>query len=505
MRKSILSASFVLALMTGATAQQATIQLGDTLHAPVVSRHIYGQFAEHLGRSIYDGFYRNGQIRTDIVEALKEIKVPNLRWPGGCFADEYHWRDGIGPKTSRPVRLNTTWGMVEENNSFGTFEFLDLCERIGCEPYIAGNVGTGTPQEMANWIEYLNSDSHSALAEERRKNGHPAPYKVSFWGVGNESWGCGGEMTPEYYAGLFKQYANFCETYPGSPRLKKIASGANSDDYNWTEVAMKNINTSQMWGLSLHYYTLVTGKWPPSGSATKFGEDEYFSAMQQALKMEEIVSKHAAIMDKYDPQKKVALLVDEWGIWAAPEPNTNPAFLYQQNSLRDALIAASTLNVFNNHSDRVRVANLAQTVNVIHSVILTKDDQMVLTPTYYVFDLMKVHQDAKLLPLTITSPDYTFNGQTIKAVNGSASLDSLGKTHITLVNLDPNKEITVTVAVSASPTILASILTAPKINSFNDFGKAPEVKPTVFKGASVKKGVLTVKLPAKSVVAVELK
>ncbi|WP_431293385.1 alpha-N-arabinofuranosidase [Pedobacter sp. P26] len=393
--------------------------------------------------------------------------------------------------------------MVEENNSFGTHEFLELCEKIECEPYFAGNVGTGTPQEMASWIEYLNSDSKSAFAEERRRNGHPKPFGVSFWGVGNESWGCGGDMTAEHYVNLYKQYASFCETYPGAPKLKKIVSGANSEDYNWTEVCMKNIHWSQMWGLSLHYYTLITGHWPPSGSATSFGEDQYFGGLKNALKMEEVVAKHSAIMDKYDPQKKVALLVDEWGIWTAQEPGQPKDWLFQQNSLRDALIAASTLNIFNNHSDRVRVANLAQTVNVIHSVILTKGEQMVLTPTYYVFDMMKVHQDAKLLPLQISSPDYAFRSESIKAINASASVKD-GITNITLVNLDPSKETTINIDVKGV-NVSGQLLTAPKINSFNDFGKDPEVKLAAFKGAMFENGTLKVVMPAKSMVQLAVK
>lgn len=484
-------------------AQTATITLKDTANAPIISRHIYGHFAEHLGRSIYNGIVRNGAIRTDIVDALKEIRVPNLRWPGGCFADEYHWRDGVGPKSNRPVTLNTTWGMVEEDNSFGTHEFLDLCERIGTEPYFAGNVGTGTPQEMAGWIEYLNSNSNSTLANERRNNGHPKPYNVTLWGVGNESWGCGGDMAPDYYANLYKQYASFCETYPGASPLKKIVSGANSDDYNWTEVCMKNIPTGLMWGLSLHYYTLITGHWPPSGSSTQFGEDEYFNALYQALRMDEIIRKHSAIMDKYDPKKKVALLVDEWGIWTKFKPSPNPSLMYQQNSLRDALLAASTLNIFHHHADRVKVANLAQAVNVIHSIILTDGDKMLLTPTYHVFNMMKVHQDAKYIPLEINAPSYSFNGKSISAVNASASIDSTGKTNITLVNFDPLKTITVSLN-AKSKTISAEVLTSQKFDDHNTFDQKEKVKPVKFTGFKKEGDQLSVALPPMSVVSIQL-
>jgi len=484
-------------------AQKAEIKLEPSKDAPQISRHIYGQFAEHLGRSIYDGFVRNGKIRTDVAAALKKIKIPNLRWPGGCFADQYHWRDGIGPKLSRPKTVNANWGMVTEDNSFGTHEFLELCGMIGCEPYFAGNVGTGTPQEMSDWLEYLNFNGKSRLTELRAKNGHPEPFKVSFWGIGNESWGCGGSMRPDYYANLYRQYNAYCHDYPGTP-LKRIVSGANADDYNWTEVCMKNIPGRLMWGLSLHYYTWLGGNWPPSGSATVFGESEYFNAMQQSLHMEEIVTKHSAIMDKYDPDKKVALVVDEWGIWTAQEPDQPKDWLFQQNSLRDALIAATTLNIFNNHAERVKVANLAQTVNVIHSLILTKGEQMVLTPTYHVFDFMKAHQDAKLIPLSVASPDYSFGGSSIKAVNASASVDAAGVTNITLVNMDANKVVTVTIPLSGS-VVSAQVLTAAQVNSFNDFGMAASVKPAAFYGASVNAGVLKVVMPPKSVVQLAVK
>jgi len=500
--------AFIIAFLCGliiqiSSAQEATIKLQPKADAPEISRHIYGQFAEHLGRSIYDGFYRYGKIRADIVKALKDVKIPNLRWPGGCFADQYHWRDGIGPKATRPQTVNTTWGMVTETNAFGTHEFLDLCQQIGCEPYFAGNVGTGTPQEMSDWLEYLNFNGKSTLTALRAKNGHPEPYKVSFWGVGNESWGCGGSMTPEYYANKYKQYASFCQNYPGAP-LKLIVSGANSDDYNWTEVCMKNIDYRQMYGLSLHYYTMVKGHWPPSGSATTFEENEYASAMQSALKMEEIVTKHSAIMDKYDPKKKAALLVDEWGIWTAEEPGTPKDWLFQQNSLRDAIIAASTLNIFNNHADRVRVANLAQTVNVIHSLILTKGDEMVLTPTYHVFDFYKVHQDAKLIPLEINSPDYSYKENKMKAINASASIDKDGNTNISLVNVDATRDISISINVAGS-SVNGKILTASKFNAINDFGQKPAVIPAAFNSAKLENNKLTLTIPAKSIIQLLIK
>jgi len=478
-----------------------------------ISKHIYGQFSEHLGRSIYDGFWvpegsaipNNGRIRMDIVEALKKIHIPNLRWPGGCFADEYHWRDGIGPRTQRPKMVNTNWGGVTEDNSFGTHEFLDLCGMLGCEPYVSANVGSGTVEEMSKWVEYLNFNGVSPMAALRAQNGHPKPFKVSFWGVGHESWGCGGDMRPEFYADQYKRYASFAKNYPGAG-LKKIASGANSFDYNWTEVAMKNIGT-RMWGLSLHYYTVPTSNWGKKGSATQFDEKEYLTTMRNCLMMDELVTKHAAIMDKYDPQKKVAMVVDEWGVWTDVEPGTNPGFLFQQNSMRDALIAGTTLNIFNNHADRVRMANLAQTVNVLQSLVLTQKEKMILTPTYHVFDLYQVHQDATLLPIAIQSPDYTIDNVKVPAVNASASRDSSGVVHVSFVNLDPKNKITISTTLQDVDwkTVQGRMVTSPKFTDYNSFDQPGKIKPAVFNGAKKQGGQLVVALPPLSVVVLTLK
>lgn len=496
---------------SGAFGQTATATIGNDSKL-IISKHIYGQFAEHLGRGIYDGFWvdktmpvkKQDRIRLDIVEALKRIKIPNLRWPGGCFADEYHWRDGIGLRAKRPKMVNTNWGGVVEDNSFGTHEFLELCKLLGCEPYITGNVGSGTVQEMSNWIEYLNFDGESPLTNLRKQNGHPAPFNVSFWGVGNESWGCGGNMTPEYYSDEFRRYASFAKNYHNAT-LKKIATGPSDADYNWTESIMKNIGT-RMWGLALHHYTLPTGNWKDKGSATKFTETEYFKTMQNCLQMDELVTKHSAIMDKYDPEKKVALVVDEWGIWTNVEPGTNPGFLYQQNSMRDALIAATTLNIFNNHCERVKMACLAQTVNVLQSLILTKKEKMILTPTYYVFDLYKVHQDARFLPVKLNVPDYEMGGQKIPAINISASQDAAGKIHISLVNLDPNKAIEVKAGLGNIKwnTVQGQILTSANLTDINTFENPGKIKTAAFNGAQKDGENVSVKLPAHSIVVLEL-
>ncbi|HEV7330967.1 MAG TPA: alpha-N-arabinofuranosidase [Flavisolibacter sp.] len=496
---------------TASAQVQLTFNTKNT--ATTISRHIYGHFAEHLGRCIYDGFWvsdtlnvpKKDRIRLDVVDALKQIKIPNLRWPGGCFADEYHWRDGIGPREQRPRMVNTNWGGVVEDNSFGTHEFLELCNLLNTEPYIAGNVGSGTVEEMSKWIEYLNFDGESPMANLRKQNGHPQPYNVQYWGVGNENWGCGGNMTAEYYANEYKRYASYAKNYPNA-RLRKVAGGANSFDYHWTETLMKNIPLNMMWGVSLHYYTLPTGNWGKKGSATQFDEAQYFNTMKNAWRMDELVTKHSAIMDKYDSAKRVALVVDEWGIWTDVEPGTNPGFLYQQNSLRDALIAGLHLNIFNNHAARVKMANLAQTVNVLQALILTQGRQMLLTPTYHVFDLYKVHHDAKLVPVQFTSPDYTVGSDKIPALSVSASLDSTGTMHISLVNMDPNKTQMIQTTLDGNfRNVSGRMITSAALTDINTFENEKKVVPTNFNGARLSGKNLTVALPAKSVVTLALK
>jgi len=506
---------FANVVLTIKVQAQSSVQISirDAVPNITISKFIYGHFSEDLGRCIYDGFWvdsslsvkKQNRIRLDVVEALKKIKIPVLRWPGGCFADQYHWRDGIGPRSQRAKTVNTTWGMVTDDNTFGTHEFLELCNLLGCEPYIAGNVGTGTPQEMENWLEYLNYNGSSTLTDLRKQNGRDKPWSVSFWGIGNESWGCGGSMTPEYYANEYKRYSEFAKSYPGSP-LKMIASGANADDYNWTDVLMKNTGLSNAWGISMHYYTIVDG-WEHKASATNFNESDYFKALKNCLHIEDLINRHSAIMDVYDPKKEKALVVDEWGIWTDVEPGTNPSFLYQQNSLRDALIAATTLNIFNNHCARVKMANLAQTVNVLQSLVLTDKEKMLLTPTYYVFDMYKVHQDATWLPVQFSSPDYVFEKEKIQSVNASASRDASGAVHISLVNLDPSKTVTIKASLQGMnyKNISAQILTSPKFTDVNTFDKPNNVKNIAFTGAKKQGDELVIEMPAHSIVVVEVK
>jgi alpha-N-arabinofuranosidase len=508
-------AAFLLALLCYSFlfSQKEPIKLSfkQTEKNTIISKHIYGHFAEHLGRGIYDGFYvgenstipnTNG-VRNDIIKALKELKIPNLRWPGGCFADTYHWKDGIGPKENRPTMINRWWGGVSENNSFGTHDFLDLCETLGTEPYLAANVGSGTVQEFTDWVSYVNHEGKSPMAELRKRNNRENPWGVSFWGVGNEMWGCGGNMTPEYYANIYKQYATFMTDWTNSTKLFRIASGANVADYHWTEVLMRDIPKNLIEGVALHSYSFV--KWDKKGSSTQFNEAQYFATMQTALKMEELVTKHSEIMDKYDPNNKIALVVDEWGGWYDVEPGTNPGFLYQQNTMRDAMIAGTTLNIFNNHAKRVKMANLAQTVNVLQAVILTEGNKMLLTPTYHLMKMYNVHQDASLIPIELHSPWYTYDEKSVAALSASVSKDKYELIHISLVNIDAKQEYTVEMDLNelGIHKITGTILTSSNLQDHNTFDRPNTIIPKLFNDFEIKKNHLSLKIPAFSVIVLE--
>ncbi|MDR3309386.1 MAG: alpha-N-arabinofuranosidase [Tannerella sp.] len=493
----------------------AVIKLHPSNAKDSIPRAIYGQFAEHLGRCIYGGLWvgesstikNTHGYRTDVLQALKDLKVPVLRWPGGCFADEYHWMDGVGRPENRPRMVNNNWGGTVEDNSFGTHEFLNLCELLGCEPYISGNVGSGTVEEMAKWVEYMTSDGDSPMAKLRRENGRDRAWKVRYIGVGNESWGCGGDMRPEYYADLYRRYAVYCRNYDGN-RLYKVASGASDYDFNWTDVLMKNIG-NRMNALSVHYYT-CKGWNGSKGSATAFNSDEYYRTLQKCLDIENVIRRHCEIMDKYDPGKRIALLVDEWGTWWDEEPGTVSGHLYQQNTLRDAFVASLTFDVFHKYISRVKMANIAQIVNVLQSMILTDDSgRMALTPTYHVFKMYSVHQDALHIPASIvcdvkSSPDH----RTLPLLSATASIDRAGLLHISLTNIDADNAQSVSIDLSGltiGKQISATILTSPNLTDHNTFDHPQTVSPAVFKDfALISPSTLQVNIPAKSIITVEL-
>jgi alpha-N-arabinofuranosidase len=516
MMKRIIVGTFLMLLWVSSaqilTAQEAVqVKLNPNSEAPQINKHIYGHFAEHLGRCIYGGFYVGEDseipntlgVRNDVVEALKELEIPNLRWPGGCFADTYHWKDGIGPKEDRPSILNVWWGNVKEDNSFGTHEFLNMCELLETEPYLSGNVGSGTPQELADWIKYTNHPAGtSPMPELREKNGRTEPWKVTFWGIGNEAWGCGGHMTPEYYSDNYRRFATYTTDWRNSDQLYRVASGASSQDYHWTEVLMQNIPKHMIEAIALHHYSVID--WGNKGHAVNYDEETYFKTMKEALLMEELIQKHVAIMDKYDEEQKVDLIVDEWGGWYDEAEGTHPGFLYQQNTMRDAMIAGSTLNTFNNHADRVKMANLAQAVNVLQAVILTDEEKLILTPTYHVMNMYKVHQDAQLIPVEFKSPLYKLGEESLPAISVSASTKE-NKTHISLVNIDAKKshEIELDLSGLDLDDFKAEILASENLQDHNSFENPNQVNVESYEDFKVKKDILKLTLPPFSVVVIE--
>ncbi|MBQ9611746.1 MAG: alpha-N-arabinofuranosidase [Lachnospiraceae bacterium] len=501
----------------------AKLVINETNTLGKIEPELYGHFSEHLGRCIYEGLYvgENSEIpnvngmRTDVVEALKEIEVPVLRWPGGCFADEYHWKDGIGDKAKRKKMVNTHWGGVTEDNSFGTHEFMELCRQLGCKTYINGNVGSGTVQEMSEWVEYMTFSGKSPMADLRRENGSEEPWTVDFFGVGNENWGCGGNMTPEYYGNEYRRYQTYVRQYDDNKKILKIACGPNVDDYQWTDGILNTLFRYRPSGqpllldlLSLHYYTIPGPDWHHKGSATQFSEEEWYNTLKKALYMDELITRHGAIMDQYDPEKKIGLSVDEWGTWFDVEPGTNPGFLYQQNTVRDALVAGISLNIFNKHCDRVKLACIAQMVNVLQSVILTDGEQMVKTPTWHVFRMFRHHQGAQLLESAVTGVSETGTEEyMVPEITESVSCkDGIITITVNNLSMENSKDLEISFAELKNPEVIeANILTGDDVHACNTFEDPNHVEAKAFEGCCVKDGKIVMDLPAASVVEIRVK
>lgn len=499
----------VALVLSGASAgaeDAITVKVDAAQPGAKIDRHVFGQFAEQLGTQIYDGIWvgKNSKIpntrgiRKDVAGALKALHVPVVRWPGGCYADQYHWRDGIGKKHS--ARVNASWGGVPDTNEFGTHEFMDFVEQIGSEAYISLNVGSGTVKEAADWVEYMTAKG-SALAKERAANGHPAPYKVQFVGLGNESWDCGGLMTPDFYLDQMKLYGRFVNNYNKDAPMARVAVGPGTPDPKWTEAVMKTWKERHGWsfnfeGLSMHNYTWFEG-WPPRQKGTGFGEREYAGVLNETLKMDRLIQTHSAVMDQYDPEKKISLVVDEWGIWLAPDPGSNPDFLRQQNSQRDAVLAALNINIFVRHADRVRMTNIAQMVNVLQAMILTDGDKMVLTPTYHLFKMYVPFQDATFIPVTFDAGSYTFGDFKMPRVDAIAAKTKDGKIVVALTNLDPNRPADFAISVPGSKAY-GQVLSAPKIDSINTFAAPNTVSPKQVT-ATITDGKLAITLAPASV------
>ena len=518
----LLAASAALAVAPTALADPAPVDLTPAeltidmrAKGETIDRNIFGQFAEHLGSGIYGGVWVGKDskipnlrgIRSDVVAALKALKVPNVRWPGGCFADEYHWRDGIGPAVKRRVQINTNWGGVAEPNSFGTEEFMDFIGQIGADAYVSVNVGSGTPAEAGDWLEYMTAEKGTTVVNERVANGHAAPYKVAMLGLGNENWGCGGAMSGEHYVEEMKRFShyirNFNPAQRGAGKMKWVAVGWDSGQNDYTEAVMSAwANRVYSWdidGVSLHNY--VVGGWPPHMNATGFGVDEYAPVIQETYNMDALITRQSRIMDKYDPKKQLFLAVDEWGAWLAPTPGTNPGFLVQQNSLRDGILAAVNLNIFARHADRVKAANIAQMINVLQAMILTDGDKMVLTPTYHVFAMYVPFQDATVVPVKVDAGDYVQDKITLPRVDAMAARDKDGRLWLSLVNIDP--QVAVSLRIANIQTASGQVLTAARVDSVNSFAKPGEVAPRLIVSKADSRG-LVLDVPAKSVMVVRL-
>jgi alpha-N-arabinofuranosidase len=495
------------------TPHNATI----TIHArkgPTISKHIYGHFAEHLGRCIYGGIYvgenssipnTNG-LRNDVLNALTNINIPNLRWPGGCFADTYHWKDGIGPRSTRPAIVNRWWGNVTEDNSFGTHDFLQVCELLNAEPYITANLGSGSVAELMDWVQYTNFDGVSPMSDLRKKNGRERPWGVKFWGLGNEAWGCGGNMSACYYANVYKQYATFMSGWSNTENLYRVASGANINNYAWTETLMRDIPQKLMEGISMHYYAV--GDWDRRGNALQFSVDDYFSSIVAALRMDELISEHRNIMDRYDPDCSVGLVIDEWGTWYDVEPGTDPGFLYQENTMRDAIVAAVTLNIFNKHASRVKMANIAQTINVLQALIYTKDEHMWLSPTYFVFDLFKHHQGNRLLQTDLGCKSILIGDTSIPSISVSASEDSSnGDVFLTIANLDPNETASLEFVIDGGRRGCAStrLLASNNLSDHNSIQTKDSVMPVICADIIIESNKFLLSMPPASIVSCKIK
>ena len=477
-----------------------------------IKKEIYGHFSEHLGRCIYGGIYvgedsdipNTRGLRNDVLQALKDMAIPVLRWPGGCFADEYHWRNGIGPKNERVTMINTNWGGVTEDNSFGTHEFMDLCDLIGCEPYISGNVGSGTVREMSEWIEYITSGNISPMTDLRKENGREEPWHLKYLGIGNENWGCGGFMTPEYYANQYRQFQQFCKDY-GDNKLFKIACGPNGDDTAWTEKLMSMINPMIAGAISLHFYTIPTGNWNDKGNATGFSEELYHRTIRETRRISPIIESHLAVMDRYDPEHRIGLCVDEWGCWYNVEEGTNPGFLYQQNTMRDAIVASVNLNIFNNRADRIVMANIAQVVNVLQSVILTEGPKMLKTPTYHVFSMYKNHQSSTLVESLMSDSTFDHEGISYPDLSVSSSVKEDGTLFVTLSNANLKESYQINTLIDAVYKKAEARILTGGMDDHNTFENPDAVADVAYNGVTLQGDSAEITLPPCSVVTVTFK
>ena len=484
-----------------------TVRLDDRIGT--ISPMLYGHFAEHLGRCIYEGLWvgedsaiaNTRGIRTDTVDALRKLQAPVIRWPGGCFADDYHWRDGVGPRDERPRRLNVWWH-DEESNEFGTHEFIDLCRQVGAAPYICLNVGSGTPEEAAAWVEYCNCSANTARAQERGLNGCPEPFAVRYWGVGNENWGCGGRFSPDDYAREYRRFACYLRGRSATP-IELVACGHTG--HEWNRKFLDTLADLRMLDhLSVHRYYHC-------GDAVDFSDTEYYNLFPRALQVEADVVEAATAIALYNRTgRHVGVIVDEWGVWH-PEARGDSG-LYQRNTLRDALAAAAVFDVFNRHADKLTMANIAQTINVLQCLCQTDGAAMWLTPTCHAFDLYRPHMGNASVRLdlddvpTVAARAADGREVALPVVSASASIDDAHRTAVlTFQNLHLAEPCDLRVRLRGGSVTKASarILTASDVRDHNGPDAPRKVRPKRLK-LDARTTTLRIDAPPHALVSVKM-
>jgi alpha-N-arabinofuranosidase len=507
------AASLSLPAFVRAQSPEARIEILTTEPIGTIAPEIYSHFVENLGGVVYDGVWVGenskvphvGGIRKELVEALRKVKPGTIRWPGGCFADQYDWRDGIGPRDKRPRRTNFWIGAGEwskgarrdgpqsfDPNEFGTVEFVRFCRLAGGQPYLAANLRSLPAQEFWRWAEYCNAPAGKVtLADQRAADGERDPLGVRFWGVGNESWGCGGNFLAEDYATEYRRYSTWVPGYGLDMAL--IGSGPNGNDLNWTYQFFRK--TAQgglldnMWGWALHHYAWnVTGgritDWAKGkGDALQFDAEQYYTLLAEAAKVEPMIAAHWAVMGEFDRRHHTKIVVDEWGAWHAP--GTEPYIEYvlgQQNTMRDAVLAGQTLDTFNRHAEKVGMANVAQLVNCLQSLFLAREDKFCLTPTYHVFDMYAAHQGAQAVRTEFAAPSVSYTSDSkpaaLPGLSGSASRNGKRLTlTVTNPSLVETREAEIAIRGGAAQAATAVVLAAQDVHAHNSFDAPRAVEP----------------------------
>jgi alpha-N-arabinofuranosidase len=538
-----------LPLAAQATQVDAHIEIMPSETIGTISPEIYSHFIEHLGGVIYDGVWvgegskipNTRGIRNSFIDMMRAVKAPVLRWPGGCFADSYDWHDGIGPRSKRRARA-AFWGQ-QDSNEYGLHEFMQTCRLIGCKPYLAANLRTQPARDFYEEIEYCNAPSgklpsHSAapaavngLAALRAANGDTEPFHVDLWGVGNETWGCGGNLTPEEYAAEFRRFTAWTPSYSNEP-LRFVAVGPNGDDVQWTQRLFKalyaNPERRKLWGLSVHYYTSGGAEKFATGDALQFTDGEFYDLLTRGSLMEKIVNDHWGAMGNDPRQPSVKLVVDEWGAWYGKGTELTPDYhLSQQSTVRDALLTGITFDIFQRHADKVAVAAVAQSVNCLHSLMLTQGDKVALTPTFNVFKMYLPHQGATAVRAEFTASSIdnplgnkpvqvggnSYIGElapvkTLAGLSGSASIPAGQPRQLTLTVVNPHIDRPMTTEILVRGASIASakgtVLASRDIHDHNDFSQPDAVKAVAASFGPPTNGCLIHTFAPASVTAIQI-